>query len=73
MTDYISRKFKKNYTLEQLQEFEKKTIGTRRFFGFDHFGSISTDEILNRVRYMVKALDCKYILIDHPIHTCFRY
>jgi len=59
------KEVQKNYTLEQLQEFEKKTIGTRRFYGFDHFGSITTDEILNRVRYMVKALDCKYILIDH--------
>ena len=59
------KEVQKNYTLEQLQEFERKTIGTRRFYGFDHFGSITTDEILNRVRYMVKALDCKYILIDH--------
>jgi len=59
------KEVQKNYTVEQLKEFERKTIGTRRFYGFDHFGSITTDEILNRVRYMVKALDCKYILIDH--------
>ena len=56
---------RKKYTMEQLKEFEKQTIGSRRFFAFDHFGSITTDEILNRVRYMVKALDCKFILIDH--------
>ena len=59
------KEVQKNYTIEQMKEFERKTIGTRRFYGFDHFGSITTDEILNRVRYMVKALDCKYILIDH--------
>ena len=56
---------RKNYTLEQLKAIEDKTIGTRRFFAFDHFGSMTTDEILSRVRYMVKALDCKFILIDH--------
>ena len=56
---------RKKYTEQQLKEFERQTIGSRRFFAFDHFGSITTDEILNRVRYMVKALDCKFILIDH--------
>jgi twinkle protein len=56
---------RKNYTMEQLKALEDKTIGTRRFFAFDHFGSMTTDEILSRVRYMVKALDCKFILIDH--------
>ena len=34
-------------------------------FAFDHFGSIQTEEILARVRYMIKALDCRYIIIDH--------
>ena len=34
-------------------------------FAFYHFGSIQTDEILARVRYMIKALDCRYIIIDH--------
>ncbi len=59
------KEVREKYSLEQLKEFERKTIGTRRFYAFDHFGSITTDEILNRVRYMVKALDCKYIIIDH--------
>ena len=59
------KEIREKYSLEQLKEFERKTIGTRRFYAFDHFGSITTDEILNRVRYMVKALDCKFIIIDH--------
>ncbi len=59
------KEVREKYSLEQLKEFEKNTVGTRRFFAFDHFGSMTTDEILNRVRYMVKALDCKFIIIDH--------
>jgi len=51
--------------MEQLKAYEAATVGTGRVFAFDHFGSIQTDEILSRVRYMVKALDCRYIIIDH--------
>ena len=50
---------------EQLDLWYKATAGTGRVFAFDHFGSIQTDEILARVRYMVKALDCRFIIIDH--------
>jgi len=59
------KEVREQFTIEQLREWEKATVGTRRFFAFDHFGSIQTDEILARVRYMVKALDCKFIFIDH--------
>ena len=50
---------------ERLNEWEEATIGTGRFYAFDHFGSINNDEILNRVQYMAKALDCKWIFLDH--------
>ena len=50
---------------QQLRMYEAATVGSGRIFAFDHFGSIQTDEILSRVRYMVKALDCRYIVIDH--------
>ena len=53
------------FTQEQLNDWQEKTVGTGRFFAFDHFGSISNDEILDRVRYMAKALDCKWIFLDH--------
>ena len=50
---------------EQLKAYEEATVGTGRVFAFDHFGSIQTDEILARIRYMIKALDCKFIILDH--------
>jgi twinkle protein len=53
------------YTPEQLRDWQAKTVGSGRFFAFDHFGSISNDEILDRIRYMAKALDCKWVFLDH--------
>jgi len=43
----------------------KATVGTDRIFMFDHFGSTSVDNIINRVRYLAKVSDCKYIFLDH--------
>jgi twinkle protein len=53
------------FSRDQLEVWEESTIGTGRFFAFDHFGSIGNDEILNRVRFMAKALNCKWIFLDH--------
>jgi twinkle protein len=41
------------------------TLGTGRYYLFDHWGSTSEDNLLARVRYMAKALDCKWIILDH--------
>ena len=59
------REIREQFSKEQLQGWADKTINSGRFFAFDHFGSISNDEILDRVRYMAKALDCKWIFLDH--------
>ena len=49
---------------EKLSAFEA-TLGTGRLYLFDHFGSTSVDNIINRVRYMAKGLGCNYIFLDH--------
>jgi len=41
------------------------TLGTDRLYLFDHFGSTGVDNIISRVRFMAKALSCKYIFLDH--------
>ena len=50
---------------EELKTYFDKTVGTGRVFMFDHFGSNSIDNIISRVRFLAKGLDCKYIIIDH--------
>jgi len=59
------REVREAFGKEDLTNWQKNTVGTGRFFAFDHFGSMGTEEILARVRYMVKALDCKWIFLDH--------
>lgn len=41
------------------------TLGTGRFFTFDHFGSIQTDSILNKIMFLAKGCSCRTIVLDH--------
>jgi twinkle protein len=59
------KEIRDKFTREQLTDWQEKTIGSGRFFAFDHFGSISNDEILGRVRYMASGLGCKWVILDH--------
>ena len=59
------KEIRDKFTPQQLREWRDATVGTGRFYAFDHFGSISNDDILDRVRFMAKALDCKWVFLDH--------
>jgi twinkle protein len=52
-------------TDEELLDSFNRTLGTDRLFLFDHFGSTSVDNIINRVRFMARGLACKYVFVDH--------
>ena len=54
-----------NVPLEQRREAFEATLGTDRLFLFDHFGSTSIDNIVNRVRFLSKGMSCKYVFLDH--------
>lgn len=40
-------------------------FGQNNLFMYDHFGSTETNNLLNKMRYMAKALDVKFIVLDH--------
>ena len=52
------------FTKEELKELFDKVCGDRVFF-YDHFGSLESDNLMAKIRYMAKALDCKFIFLDH--------
>jgi twinkle protein len=52
-------------TDEEIKEAFDATLGQDRMFFLDHFGSTSIENIVARARYMVKALDCEVIFLDH--------
>ena len=47
------------------RKYWEKTFGLGRIQLLDHFGSTSEDDLLGRIRYMAKGLDCKWIILDH--------
>jgi twinkle protein len=60
-TLHLSREFSR----EDKKIFWDRTLGTGRIFMFDHWGSTNEDNLLSRIRYMAKGLDCKWIILDH--------
>ena len=42
-----------------------ETLGTGKFFLYDHFGSLNSDNLRSKIRYMIVALGCKRIFLDH--------
>ena len=55
----------KTVTQEEKKGYWDKTLGSGRVYLFDHWGSTSEDNLLGRIRYMAKGLDCKWIILDH--------
>ena len=52
-------------TEEERRAAFDKTLANDRLYLLDHFGSTDVDNIVGRVRYMAKALDCRYVFLDH--------
>lgn len=50
---------------DDIRKWFDATLGTGRVFTLDHFGSTTENTLLSRVRYMIKGLQCKYIVLDH--------
>ena len=50
---------------EELKVYWDSTMGKGRVYMYDHFGSTSEDNLLSKVRYLAKGLDCKWIVLDH--------
>lgn len=49
---------------EEMREYFDRSVNTDKLVIYDHFGSNSIQEILNKVRHM-HNLGCKYIILDH--------
>ena len=49
---------------DELRKLYDSIINNDRVVVWDHFGSNSVDEVVNKIRHMV-ALGCRYIFLDH--------
>lgn len=50
---------------EKQREVWEECLNHDRIHLYDHWGSVDSDRLLSRMRYMVKAMGCKYIFLDH--------
>ena len=52
-------------TDEDIASAFKKTLGSGNLYLYDHFGSVSSDNLMDRIRYLAVACDCEFIVLDH--------
>lgn len=52
-------------TEEQLKAAFDATLGTGRMYLYDHFGSTEIDNLLARVRYLIKGCGARWVILDH--------
>ena len=52
-------------SIEEERGYWERTFGLDKVHLLDHWGSTSEDDLLGRIRYMAKGLDCKWIILDH--------
>ncbi len=50
---------------EKLKDAFDHTVGSGLVCLYDHFGSVDSDNLLNRIRYMVRGMSCDFIFLDH--------
>lgn len=52
-------------TQEEYKDVFDRTLGDGHFSFYQHFGSMSTDNLLQRMRYLAVAEKCDFIVLDH--------
>lgn len=50
---------------DELKEAFDQSVGHGRLSLYDHFGSMACDNLLAKIRYMVRAMGANYIVLDH--------
>jgi twinkle protein len=52
-------------TEEDMKNAFNTTVGSGRVFLYDHWGSTDSDNLLAKIRYLVRGCGCSYIVLDH--------
>ena len=51
--------------VNELKQAFDATVGNGRVFLYDHWGSTESDNLINKIRYLVRGCGCQYIILDH--------
>lgn len=55
----------KGISMAEYQEAFEATAGSGRLMLYDHFGSLESDALLEKLRYLAVGCDCDFIILDH--------
>ena len=50
---------------EELRRAFDATVGSGRVYLYDHWGSTDSENLLSKIRYLVRSCECDYIILDH--------
>ena len=54
-----------NFDEAELREAFTKSVAHGKLFLYDHFGSMACDNLLAKIRYMVRGMGATHIVLDH--------
>lgn len=64
--DAVENKFiEPEVNLDDYREAFDATVGSGNVYLYDHFGSVDMENLLSRIRYMVKACGVDFVILDH--------
>ena len=52
-------------TDEEYEQIYKDVLGNGNFVFFQHFGSLESDNLISKIRYLAVAEKCDFIVLDH--------
>jgi twinkle protein len=55
----------RNIDSAELKQAFDYVLGSGNVYLYDHFGSTEIGNLLSRIRYMAKSLECKWVILDH--------
>lgn len=55
----------KGFAPEELKGPFEEIIGEDKAFFYDHFGSLESANLMNRIRFMHKSCGCNWVILDH--------
>ncbi len=56
---------KEGVSEDELKRAFEATVGSGRLFLYDHFGSLDSDNLIARIRFLARGCDCSWIILDH--------
>jgi twinkle protein len=50
---------------DEIEAAHKKLFADDRFYTYDHFGSMDTENLFSRIKYLVTGCGCQWVVLDH--------